>query len=81
MTASPTAVGYALRAAGYRTVSPAAHNREGIKVSGSGLGRVLVRCDYDSTGIAYRTAEEAAADLARAGYTVTVDTNLVYVTR
>lgn len=66
----PATVSRQLRTAGFNPVSPESHDREGLKVKGSG-DRVRVVADLDSDVAAERMIEDARTALLGLGYAVT----------
>jgi|1185.fasta_scaffold707867_2 hypothetical protein len=59
-----------LRSLGFAPVAPSDHNRQGLKVRGSSLGRVRVTADLDSIGDARALALAARTALTGADYRV-----------
>lgn len=64
------AVSRQLRRLGFHPVGTATRNREGLRVTGSALGRVRVTADLDSPRAARDLAIAARTALETAGYQV-----------
>lgn len=70
MAASASQVSRHLHRAGFRPVSPEAHNREGLKARNRADGTVLLIADLDRPAEAARLIQDATEALAEAGYVV-----------